>query len=223
MVLLISGAKVNFPAFPQPEKPELKLSALVPLNKKRTHIMKINRTIQFALLIIIGLAGFACEGPAGSQGPQGEVGAPGPQGESGTANVIYSPWIDSDWTEEDQQYWGMVIEDSNISVEFSNTGGTVLVYRRNGSSDDAWVYQLPSGNAYRVNYAIDPVNTSLLIAVESTCCDIPSWFHDVQLRYVLIPGGMLTNGLQAKLDVTDYEAVAAYYGLQDEGAGIVRN
>ena len=191
--------------------------------------MKIKRTILFVLPLMIGLTCFACEGPegpTGSQGPQGETGTPGPQGpqgESGTANVIYSPWIDSDWTELDQREWEMLIEDANISVEFSNAGGTVMVYRRNGPVDDAWVYPLPSGNAYRVAYAIDPANTRLYIAVESSCCDIPSWFHDVQFRYVLIPGGILTDGLQAKLDMTNYEAVAAYYGFPDEGAGVVQN
>lgn len=180
--------------------------------------MKIKRTTLFVLLMIISLVGFSCEGPegpTGSQGPQGETGDLGPQGESGTANVIYSPWIDSDWTEENQQEWSMVIEDSNISVEFSNAGGAVLVYRRNGSSDDAWVYQLPSGNAYRVAYAIDPANTNLYVQVESGCCEIPGWFHDVQLRYVLIPGGLLTSGLQVELDLTDYQAVKAYYGISD--------
>lgn len=191
--------------------------------------MKIKRIILCALPIMIGLICFSCEGPegpTGSQGQQGEAGAPGPQGpqgDPGTANVIYSEWIDSDWTELDQREWDMFIEDSNISVEFSSTGGTVLVYRRNGPSDDALVYPLPSGNAYRVAYAIDPVNTRLYIAVESSCCDIPSWFHDVQFRYVLIPGGLLTNGLQAKPDLADYKAVAAYYGFPDEGAGVVQN
>ncbi|WP_234570993.1 collagen-like triple helix repeat-containing protein [Rhodohalobacter sp. 614A] len=183
--------------------------------------MKIKRTILFVLPIMIGLICFSCEGPegpAGPQGLQGEAGEPGPegsQGEPGTANVIYSEWIDSEWTEYTAREWQMLIEDSNISVDFSNNGGTVLVYRRNGPLDDAWIYPLPSGSAYPVTFAIDPVNTTLLIAVESSCCDIPSWFHDVQFRYVLIPGGVLTNGKQAKLDLTDYQAVKAFYGIPD--------
>ena len=194
--------------------------------------MKINRKILFTLPIIIALICFSCEGPEGPTGPQGqqgEAGAEGPQGpqgspgESGTANVIYSPWIDSDWTELDAREWDMLIEDSNISVEFSNAGGTVLVYRRNGPVDDAWVFPLPSGGVYEVGYAIDPANTRLYLAVESSCCDIPSWFHDVQFRYVLIPGGLLTDGMKTKLDLTNYEAVAAYYGLPDEDAGVVQN
>ncbi len=39
-------------------------------------------------------------GPQGAQGPGGAAGPQGPQGEPGTANVIYSDWLDVGYDED---------------------------------------------------------------------------------------------------------------------------
>jgi len=51
-----------------------------------------------ASLVVITLIFTQCQkgdvGPAGPTGPTGPAGSTGPKGDSGTANVIYSPWLD---------------------------------------------------------------------------------------------------------------------------------
>jgi len=56
----------------------------------------------FGLVMALSLAVASCskegpEGPQGPQGPQGQQGqqgAQGPKGDEGTANVMYSGWLD---------------------------------------------------------------------------------------------------------------------------------
>src|SRR6188474_3576626 len=54
-----------------------------------------------ASLVLITLIFTQCQkgdvgpaGPAGPAGPGGPAGSTGPKGDTGTANVIYSPWLD---------------------------------------------------------------------------------------------------------------------------------
>src|SRR5688572_13718665 len=48
-------------------------------------------------------------GPAGAAGAAGPAGATGPKGDTGTANVIYSPWLDVVY-EADTIHNGAVID-----------------------------------------------------------------------------------------------------------------
>src|SRR5689334_18258920 len=54
-----------------------------------------------AIVLASAVLVFSCKkgdtgpaGPAGPAGANGNTGAPGPKGDTGTANVIYSAWLD---------------------------------------------------------------------------------------------------------------------------------
>src|SRR3954464_11861709 len=82
--------------------------------------MRQNHHINLLIcFVVISLLGASCQkgdtGPAGPQGPQGEqgqagaAGAPGPKGDTGTANVIYSNWLDVTYAADTAQN-GTVID-----------------------------------------------------------------------------------------------------------------
>lgn len=113
------------------------------------------------LLIVIILFNIGCSkdgapgpkgdpGTIGPKGDKGDEGDTGPQGEKGTANVIYSNWMDFDWNaNDDLTFKQMTIDVPEITEEFLEEGGVVLLYLKANSSTGLTVMvQLPylSGN-----------------------------------------------------------------------------
>lgn len=188
--------------------------------------MKILNTIKNFLFIvtialITGLTSLSCEGPegpTGAQGPQGSEGPQGlqgPQGEEGTANVIYSPWMDIEWDEDESNSKIMFIAELLITEEFVETG-TVLMFIK--SSGGNLVYPLPFVNGsdflyYALGY--EPgIIVGLVFSVESMNGSTVNSYPDNQIRYVLIPDG-IENTAGKQIDFNNYDQVAKWYGITD--------
>lgn len=185
---------------------------------------KVKHLISTLLLFIVVITSAACEGPAGPQGPKGEEGASGPkgdqgpQGEEGTANVIYSEWLDIVWNQSDNNTnKSMYINESRVSEDdFMETGMVVVYLREVVSGSTPVIYPLPYsfGSTYLYPLVTNVPNLQgILLMNSSTDGGNVSSLNGVQIRYILIPGG-----IPAKMNpsfLNDYDAVVEYYGLEE--------
>ncbi|HRE50464.1 MAG TPA: hypothetical protein PK339_03525 [Flavitalea sp.] len=181
----------------------------------------------FGLVMALSLAVASCskegpEGPQGPQGPQGQQGqqgAQGPKGDEGTANVMYSGWLDvvyeADLDENDEIVgWSAVIMAEKLTADIINSG-EIKVYLNLNNSDAPVIVPLPFFNG---GIIINPTFATGGILLESnedisTVQDPADGKKYFQYRYVLIPGG---NTLEAiDVDWNDYNAVKAYLNLKD--------
>ncbi len=164
------------------------------------------------------------QGPAGEQGLQGEQGPKGDEGDPGTANVLYSDWINFNTAT-----WRMVtefsrvtqlydIEESQITDEVMNSG-LVMVYIKFGGS--------PNPRPLPMTGYINTSTKEQLIWYRLALGKIILVFHNLndnanpgtfgsgnQYRYVIIPGGtpLSTNGRIGKMS---YEDICKWYGIPE--------
>lgn len=190
--------------------------------------MKTVNTTKTTLLVfaLLGsLVVLSCKGPAGpdgpqgAQGPEGEQGPVGPQGEPGTANVIYSDWMDIEWNRDDlSTFKSMYIEEPRVIGDFLDHG-VLLVYLKQENPGTIAVVSLPylQGTSFFyfiiADSSVDNIE-GILVVVSATDGTTPvADAEDAQIRYVLVPGGV-----PAKMPPDfwkDYEAVSNYYGIPD--------
>jgi len=168
------------------------------------------------------------QGPPGSNGANGAPGAAGPQGEkgdTGTANVIYSEWLDVVFEADTFRNAGVLdtlgyyggIEAPKLDQTMLTTG-EMKVYVNLGTAAVPNVVPLPYYDVYfNVN-----INVNFLTGGISLYSNIdPSTFIDSesnekiqQYRYILIPGG--ANARKAKnINWNNYKEVKAYLKLKD--------
>lgn len=179
-----------------------------------------------AALLAIAISFSSCskegpQGPQGEQGPQGAQGAQGAKGdkgEPGTANVIYSDWLDVSF----DQNGIAIVPAPGLSNEILNSGA-VKVYWNLNNETDPFVVSLPC--------AVIP---SLLFDAEETDPDIvinPYFSKDTiiltsnynvssdqgisQFRYILIPGGTPAARKAASINWNIYNEVRKYLNLKD--------
>ena len=82
------------------------------------------------------------QGPAGPAGPTGSTGTQGPKGDVGTANVIYSPWLDvtyeaiPDQTTGDPIAWVAEIPAPKLTADIL-LKGEIKVYLNAGTAASA--------------------------------------------------------------------------------------
>lgn len=164
------------------------------------------------------------QGPAGPAGPQGEQGAQGEQGEPGTANVIYSDWIASEFgslaaAEESEQ---LLVSFS--VAEFNNENDVLLVYgRREINIISNEVYQLPfdlisQNEIYRYRLSEGSGFTALYVEALTTDGGTNIFTHFDDYRYVIIPGGVSTSGKSGSgIDFTkmSYEEIVAHFNIPE--------
>jgi hypothetical protein len=192
------------------------------------------------LLLAFSLLFAACKkgdtGPAGAAGAAGQPGAPGaaggtgpqgPKGDTGTANVIYSQWMDVQFTpvidttggaNDTVGYFSDIAAPRLDSAMLTN--GEIKVYLNFGSASDPDVVPLPfifplnsgfSGTAY--------INPDFFIGdIQLTSNVDPSTVTQTgvkfqQYRYILVPGSVVARSL--KPNWKDYNAVKAFYGIKD--------
>lgn len=165
------------------------------------------------------------KGEQGEQGPKGEQGEQGPKGNTGTANVVYSDWIPSDFPEtinNDFDQWEMFAPE--LTQEVHDTG-VVLVFSRRGTT----IYPVPNTffESIREHYEFRLLDINdNLIAVRVFSTDggnIGSPFLNGDYRYVIIPGGIPSNtgpvlGSKSKrVDYTkmSYEEIAERFNIPD--------
>lgn len=197
----------------------------------------MKKALKFSKLVVLSFIIFSCSGedgdigPQGPQGPQGEQGATGAngadgadgvdgadgaQGEPGTANVIYSDWIERNFivgVAAESNIMGLGVFDE---TELNPDTDVVLVYGRKttGSSpDNLGIYQLPynfsAQNEY-YGFGLFEVTggTGIQVRVNTTDggSNLFTFFDD--FRYIIIPGGQ-ADGSAA--------ALAQYKSMSYEG------
>jgi hypothetical protein len=152
---------------------------------------------------------------AGADGPQGD------QGEPGTANVIYSDWIPSGFSETITGNFEQFELDAPQLNETLQNSGVILVYARKGTV----IYPIPVtffgtiDEAY--NWRLLTINDDI-IAVRISSTDggnIGTPFLNGEYRYVLIPGGEPASEgrsyTAADYESMSYEEVASLFNIKD--------
>ena len=165
-------------------------------------------------------------GAAGQPGPTGPGGLQGPKGDTGTANVIYSAWLNVTYqpTDVDTTAWIAEITAPKLDSSILNSGAVKVYF--NAGSDSAnsqLVMALPIYEPFLVGAIINPYYQDTLITLVSTA-DVSSFpnngNHYFQYRYVLIPGGITAlpvynNGNKTAINWNDYKQVKVFLGLKD--------
>jgi hypothetical protein len=172
-----------------------------------------------AIALVVGIVSCSKEGPAGPAGatgpagPAGAAGGQGPAGQPGTANVIYSDWIDT-------TAWNPIIDTTtldtvgafaDLDVPALDTNilnrGEIKVYI-NVSNDPTFpvVFAIPYNDGATF---IDQVFAPNIIELTSNNLNL----QGLPIRYILIPGG--THARMAKINWNNYNEVKAYLGLKD--------
>lgn len=179
----------------------------------------------FSLLFIASLL-LACskeddatgpQGPAGAVGQNGQDGAPGEKGETGTANILYSDWLEADWGNVNDDYAEFFIEAPEITQQIIDTG-LILAY---GKTTSGQFFLLPTSvfNVTTIeNYlvAVDELGT-LKILVKETNNQILGTPVLNRFRFVIVPDGMPLSGKSATIDFSKmtYKELADHFGIPD--------
>ncbi len=168
-----------------------------------------------------GPAGAA--GPAGPAGPAGANGAQGPKGDTGTANVIYSAWLDVAFVAVTDTVAGVVdtlgydaeIPAPKLTDAILNRG-EIKVYLNAGTPTDLAVFPLPYFNInslLSINAFFVPGFILVSSNADASTVTI-SGQKTLQYRYILIPGSV--PGQKApKVNWNNYSEVEAYLGLKN--------
>lgn len=186
----------------------------------------IRISLKTSMAIFMGIVLIGCsaeDGMDGAPGPQGEQGLTGPQGEQGeqgiqgepgedgNANVIASPWIPEQFSDNSVNYTTFSIADEAFTDEILNSG-TVLVYARDGIEtvpipvvfgNQSYYYVLPDtlGEITFIARTVD--NTSMVFGALT------------DFRYVIIPASNIAgkNGEPMDLGKMSYFEVMDHFGL----------
>ena len=150
----------------------------------------------------IGLTG--ANGTNGAVGAKGDKGDKGDAGATGTANVIYSDWINISFAGSGTSYIGNITA-PKITQEMLDKA-------------DIRVYWKESGRVLTLPYAETVGTTTYTVHQRFYVGKIElksSYALSPQLmRYVIIPGGV-PSGRMASLKDMSYEEVKALYNLPD--------
>ena len=167
-------------------------------------------------------------GAAGPAGPQGPSGPAGPGGQPGTANVIYSSWLDVAFTPVkdtpttgpiDTIAWTGRINATKLDTAILNRG-EIKVYLNAGTSTSPFVAPLPLTDFVYYFLSIQSLNPYFspgridLISTDNGSTETFQGAKYYQYRYILIPGGT-TARTAGKVNWNNYKEVQAYLGLKD--------
>jgi hypothetical protein len=166
-------------------------------------------------------------GTNGATGAQGPIGPIGPSGPAGSANVIYSAWtsiLGTDWTGSGTADQSFILPAPGITLPILNNG-VVLVYATyNGIYRPLPFNDISTGAPIIFDYWATVGNLNI------RCYRVGSPFTliTVQVRYVIIPGGVAggrsagiggTNYTEAQLRAMTYEQAATALKLPTSGQG----
>ncbi len=158
-------------------------------------------------------------GPAGVAGPVGPAGPTGPAGQTGNANVIQISYAAKTWTAAKGSVQQFVFP-SNVTSAIMNSSA-ILIYMTNGTPNTAtsygW-YAIPGivyANGvehefyYETTFAGNTAGINIYRKIASTAS------LSASTRIVIIPANDIRSGRKAAVDFSDYNAVKAYYNLED--------
>ena len=185
----------------------------------------------FSLFLLASCSGedgeMGVQGPQGEQGPQGAQGDQGPQGnqgETGSANVIYSEWIDTEFDNNEVAVGvNFDIDVPELTQDIIDQG-VVLVFGRNipgiGSPD---VIQLPfitADNFHSFRMEDPEVLRITISSLDGTSVGNP-FFEDY--RYIIIPGGqpadtgdtVTVKGEPLDYTKMSYQEIITHFGIAE--------
>jgi hypothetical protein len=204
--------------------------------------MKNLRPIFLLLFILATIASCSKKGDPGPAGAPGNTGPKGEQGDPGTSNIMYSDWFlyDPTYNTQNLSYISMDKTVSQLTDEFINNGGTVLVYFGNkpeGETSVTGIKPLPTWGkeGYQnvpdpsaVYYQLDYTYRKNLLSISFTVTQNLSKLTDryyfftnvfkpehIYFRYVLIPGGVKINQRVDQIDLKNYQEVKSYYNIPE--------
>lgn len=162
-------------------------------------------------------------GATGAAGSTGPTGPQGPKGDTGTANVIYSDWLDviyqpaTDPATGDTIAWTASIPATKLSDSILNLGA-VKVYLNAGTRAAPAVFPLPITDLFALTGVLNVNCYFTLQVINIYATDDASTFTSqgektFQYRYVLIPGGV--HGVLKQTDWNDYNQVKSTLEIKD--------
>jgi len=214
----------------------------------------MKNTLVLSLLLLLLTTFASCSkkgdpGPKGDKGDTGATGAPGPagpkgdKGDPGAVNIMYSDWFtyDPTFATSDISYISMDLTVPQLTDEFINNGGTVLVYLGNkeeGATSLTGIKALPTwgkegyqnvSDPQAVYYQLDYSYRKNLLSIAFTITqnldklstDNSYFFtkvfrpENVYFRYVLIPGGTKINQRVGSIDLKNYQEVKAFFQIPE--------
>jgi hypothetical protein len=188
---------------------------------KRTKQWRLHHLFYYMLAVSLTIT--ACKkgdpGPAGDKGDKGDTGEKGSQGtkgDPGSANVLYSDWLDLGFQlDQPSGIFFTQIQEPKLTDNFLSTG-EVKVYINLGTPADKVISVLPyrSGNAQITPFLVEGIIELDANVNASTATDPTTGDKFRQYRYVLIPGGAHVRA-EKKINWDNYEEVKAYLGLKD--------
>lgn len=166
-------------------------------------------------------------GPQGSAGPAGSngaAGAQGPKGDPGTANVIYSAWLDVTF-EADTVHDGTAIDTLGFFASIDApqidsamlAGGEIKVYINLNDASDPFISPLPYTDLFNgITISSDFTSQSIQLYsnIDAGTITIDGTKYQ-QYRYILVPGSVLAGRTASSIDWKDYKQVKAYLNLKD--------
>jgi len=174
----------------------------------------------FSVLSVIGVAFFAMMLTTTSTGCK--KAKDGAKGDTGTANVMYSPWLDVTYSPQtnnagDTVIWFATITAPKITPAILDSG-VVKVYLNVGTASNKLIFPLPITDLYaltditQLQCYFTPGKIQLYCDIDAgtfTSSGQKAW----QYRYVVIPGGVPTG--RSAINWNDYKAVQQYFNIPD--------
>jgi hypothetical protein len=146
----------------------------------------------------------------------------GAKGDTGTANVMYSPWLDVDYSPTlnnagDTVIWFGTLAAPKLTKKVLDSG-VVKVYINIGSAADPLIFPLPITDLYALTN-ISQLGMYFTIGNIELYCDIDAGtvtsggVKQGQYRYVIIPGGVPTG--RSAVNWNNYEDVKKRFNIPD--------
>ena len=146
----------------------------------------------------------------------------GDKGDTGTANVMYSPWLDVTFkvvknTNGDTVAWVGDIPAPKLTRTVLDSG-LVKVFWNVGTAAKPFVFPLPFNDVYGLSgvqnlnlyFSVDTIN---LYSTEDASTYMANGAKANQFRYVIIPGGISTG--RSAVNYNNYDAVKQYFKIPD--------
>ncbi len=152
-------------------------------------------------------------GPAGPAGPTGAGGAQGPKGDTGTANVIYSAWLDVTFNiNQDTSAFVGIINAPRITNPVL-TNGVIKVYFNLSTAAAPVIVPIPYFDGEILINPVFLLQRIQLISNENVSSTVNTTGVKVQqYRYVIIPGGTTARSM---VDLNNYQEVKKHYNIPD--------
>ncbi|OQP60802.1 hypothetical protein [Niastella populi] len=144
----------------------------------------------------------------------------GAKGDTGTANVMFSGWLNVKFQPQtnndgDTVVWTAEIDAPKLTKAILDSG-TVKVYLNIGTAASQTVFPLPIADFYYAAAYIESLNLYYtpgkitMYASQDASTETVAGQTYYQFRYVIIPGGVPAGRMG-----TDYQAVKDYYKIPD--------